>query len=106
MWYGDMGDVRNQLLDCNIGKVLIPGSDVAEKHPEADVKGIDVAAIQPSWVPPNARFELDDFNTSWVDENKYDLVHQRELLGSVTDWTKFYERAFRYICMLQVKILV
>ena len=70
-------------------------SDVAEKHPEADVKGFDVAPIQPSWVPPNARFELDDFNLNWEDEGKYDMIHQRELLGSVTNWAKFYDQCFR-----------
>jgi len=51
---------------------------VAEKHPEADVKGIDVSPIQPIWVPPNARFELDDYNLEWQDTEKYDLIHQRE----------------------------
>lgn len=71
-------------------------SDVAEKYPAADVKGIDVAPIQPAWVPPNARYEISDFNVEWVDENKYDLIHQRELLGSVTDWPEFYERCLRY----------
>lgn len=71
-------------------------SDVAEKHPEADVKGIDVSPIQPIWVPPNTVFELDDFNLEWQDQNKYDLIHERELLGSVPDWPMFYERCFRW----------
>ena len=77
---------------------LTQNSDVAEKHPEADVKGIDLAPIQPNWVPPNARFELDDFNLDWNDghENKYDMIHERELLGSVTDWPAFYERCFKF----------
>lgn len=78
-------------------------SDVAEKHGEADVKGIDVAPIQPAWVPPNARYELQDFNVEWGDhgdENKYDLIHERELLGSVTDWSEFYGKCFRYTWMV------
>jgi len=69
---------------------------VAEKHPEADVKGIDVSPIQPSWVPPNARFELDDYNLEWQDANKYDLIHARELLGSVPDWPRFYSQCFKF----------
>ncbi|KAH8599213.1 S-adenosyl-L-methionine-dependent methyltransferase [Bisporella sp. PMI_857] len=84
-----------RILDvgCGTGIWVI---DVAEKHPEADVKGVDVAPIQPSWVPPNARFELDDFNLlDWGNENKYDLIHQRELLGSVTDWNTFYRNCFQ-----------
>jgi hypothetical protein len=58
--------------------ILTLRSDVAEKHPEADVKGIDVSPIQPIWVPPNARFELDDYNLEWQDREKYDFIHQRE----------------------------
>jgi 2-polyprenyl-3-methyl-5-hydroxy-6-metoxy-1,4-benzoquinol methylase len=34
--------------------------DVADENPEYIVKGIDLAPIQPTWVPPNVRFELDD----------------------------------------------
>jgi hypothetical protein len=81
---------------------LTQNSDVAEKHPEADVKGIDLAPIQPNWVPPNARFELDDFNLDCNDghENKYDMIHERELLGSVTDWPAFYERCFKFALSL------
>ncbi|KAL5321490.1 hypothetical protein ACEPPN_009449 [Leptodophora sp. 'Broadleaf-Isolate-01'] len=69
--------------------------DVAEKHPEADVKGVDVSPIQPTWVPPNCRFELDDFNLEWQDHNKFDLIHARELLGSVPEWPKFYDECFK-----------
>jgi len=80
-------------LGCGTGIWVI---DVAEKHPEADVKGIDLAPIQPAWVPPNARFEMDDFNLDqWDIDNKYDLIHERELLGSIRDLTKFYEQCFR-----------
>jgi hypothetical protein len=72
-------------------------SDCAEKHPEATVKGIDISPIQPPWVPPNAYFEIDDFNLDWIDTNKYDLIHQRELLGSVPDWDEFYNKCFKYV---------
>ncbi len=72
-------------------------SDCAEQHPEATVKGIDISPIQPPWVPPNVYFEIDDFNVDWIDNNKYDLIHQRELLGSVPNWDEFYSNCFKYI---------
>lgn len=76
--------------------ILTTFSDVAEKHPEADVKGIDLAPIQPAWVPPNARFEIDDFNLdNWDDDNKYDLIHERELLGSIKNCERFYDQCFK-----------
>jgi len=70
---------------------------MADKHPEASVKGIDVSPIQPFWIPPNARFEMDDFNLRWEDHEKYDLIHARELLGCVPDWNLFYENCFRVL---------
>lgn len=68
--------------------------DVADQHPEAYVKGIDLSPIQPSWTPPNVRFEVDDYNRDWLDTDKYDLIHARELLGTVPDWVELYRKAY------------
>lgn len=68
--------------------------DVAEQHPETKVVGIDLSAVQPTWVPPNAYFEIDDYNVDWLDEEKYDLIHMREALGTCPDWVELYRKAF------------
>jgi len=34
--------------------------DVADEHPDCYVTGVDLAPIQPTWVPPNVKFEVDD----------------------------------------------
>lgn len=54
----------------------------------------DSFQVQPSFVPPNCRFEVDDFNLEFLDENKFELIHQRELLGCVPDWPAFYKKCF------------
>ncbi|KAM3071775.1 hypothetical protein ACMFMG_009636 [Clarireedia jacksonii] len=69
--------------------------DVADRYPGAEVKGIDISPIQPYWTAPNARFEIDDFNVSWDITSKYDLIHSRELLGSVVSWPTFFSEAFK-----------
>jgi len=68
---------------------------VAEEHPEAAVMGNDVSPIQPSWVPPNVTFEVDDFNEPWLQTpGSYDFVHSRDCHAAVNDWTKFTKNAF------------
>jgi hypothetical protein len=69
--------------------------DVADMIPTAIVKGIDVSPIQPAWIPPNLKFEVDDYNKEWIDINRYDLIHAREILGTVPDWVAFYKKALK-----------
>jgi len=83
----------NRVLDLGTG-TGIWAIDFADEHSEANVKGIDLSPIQPSFVPPNCRFEVDDFNLEFLDENKFELIHQRELLGCVPDWPAFYRKCF------------
>lgn len=46
-------------------------------------------------VPPNCTFEVDDYNQEFLDEDKYDLIHQRELVATVPDWLVFYKKIFK-----------
>jgi hypothetical protein len=68
--------------------------DFADAHPESDVKGIGISPIQPNFVPPNCRFEVDDFNLEFYDDDKFDLIHQRELNGCIKDPPLFYQKCF------------
>ncbi len=64
--------------------------------PNAEVTGTDIAPIQPSWVPPNVRFEMDDANLEWTwNPNSIDFIHVRNMLGTIIDWPAFYREAFR-----------
>ncbi|PQE24910.1 hypothetical protein CJF32_00007262 [Rutstroemia sp. NJR-2017a WRK4] len=87
-------DFAHDVLDlgCGTGMWAI---DFADAHAEATVKGIDLSPIQPVMVPPNCTFEVDDYNQDFLDEDKYDLVHQRELLATVPDWLVFYKKIFK-----------
>ncbi|PQE05964.1 hypothetical protein CJF30_00004917 [Rutstroemia sp. NJR-2017a BBW] len=69
--------------------------DVAERFPTTRVKGIDLSPIQPEWHPINAHFVVDDFNIPWEITSSYDLIHSRELLGSVLSWPTFFSEAFK-----------
>ncbi|KAK7420781.1 hypothetical protein QQX98_002585 [Neonectria punicea] len=72
-------------------------SDFADEYPNAEVTGTDLSPIQPAWVPPNVKFELDDATLSWSwPENTFDFVHLRYLFGAIADWGALFKEA--YIC--------
>lgn len=74
------------------------GSEFADENPSADVLGVDLSPIQPSFVPPNCRFEVDDINKEWTyPEGEFDYIHARALCGCLPDWDDFFRKTFRHI---------
>lgn len=45
-------------------------------------------------VPPNCRFEVDDFEEPWTYSNKFDYVHGREMEGSIRDHDQLFQRIY------------
>jgi SAM-dependent methyltransferase len=60
--------------------------DFATEHPETQVVGIDLSPIQSSSAPPNCRFFVDDVESPWMFETKFDYVHGRAMVWSIKDW--------------------
>ncbi|KAF8536850.1 TAM domain methyltransferase, partial [Trichophaea hybrida] len=84
----------HRILDLGTG-TGIWAIDCADEYPSAEVIGNDLSPIQPHWVPPNCRFEVDDFEQEWPYESgTFDIVHARTLSGSVADWKKMHGQAF------------
>lgn len=72
--------------------------DFAEAYPSAEVIGTDLSPIQPTFVPPNARFEIDDATDEWTwKENFFDYIHIRMLYGSIDDWPRLYKQAYDHL---------
>lgn len=72
--------------------------DFADKYPSAEVLGTDLSPIQPSLVPPNLKFEIDDFTEPWLyRKESFDFIHARSLYGSVADWPKFYKEVLLHL---------
>ncbi|KAK0725557.1 S-adenosyl-L-methionine-dependent methyltransferase [Lasiosphaeris hirsuta] len=70
--------------------------DFADEFPDCEVIGTDISPIQPSWVPPNVRFEIEDATKTWTyPDNSFDYVHMRYLFGSIADWDELYREAYR-----------
>ncbi|KAH6627050.1 S-adenosyl-L-methionine-dependent methyltransferase [Chaetomium sp. MPI-SDFR-AT-0129] len=82
-------------LGCGTG---IWSIDVADMYPSADVLGVDIAATQPEWVPPNCQFELDDIEQEWAwRENSFDFIFARDLILAIRDWPRLIDQAYRHL---------
>ncbi|KAI1364026.1 S-adenosyl-L-methionine-dependent methyltransferase [Xylaria arbuscula] len=64
--------------------------EFAIQHPESDVLGTDLSPIQPEYVPPNCRFEIDDIDDEWMFSTKFDYIHGRHMVGSISDFPRLF----------------
>jgi hypothetical protein len=55
----------------------------------------DLSPIQPTSVPPNLKFIIDDFEQPWGYEREpFDYVHVRYLAAVANDWLRLVGQAF------------
>ena len=84
-----------KILDLGTG-TGIWALDMADANPAATVMGVDIAPVQPQWVPPNCSFELDDVENEWLyKDESFDFIHGRELLLAIRNWPNLLRQAFR-----------
>ena len=65
-----------------------------DKYPSALVLGNDISPVQPTKVPLNVNFELDDMERDWAFLSEFDLIHGRYLAGSIADWPRLIRQAY------------
>jgi hypothetical protein len=69
--------------------------EFADEHEKTEVIGSDLSPIQPSWVPRNVKFIVDDIEEDWQQNAKpFDFIHSRHLAGSIRDWPRLVRQAF------------
>lgn len=84
--------LKNALdIGCGTGCWAI---DFADAHPGCEVLGTDLSPIQPSKVPPNCSFMIDDAGKDWAYDRKFDYIHTRAISSGIRDWDRFIEQAF------------
>ncbi|KAL2807746.1 S-adenosyl-L-methionine-dependent methyltransferase [Aspergillus granulosus] len=66
---------------------------MADLFPEAIVTGTDLSPTQPGWVPPNCRFEIEDFELPWNFSKPFNYIHMRAMEGSVRDFHTLFKQA-------------
>jgi hypothetical protein len=72
--------------------------EFADQYPSSVVVGTDLSAIQPSFVPPNLSFEIDDCEDVWLyKEDHFDYIHIRTLVGAIKDWPNLFQNIFKLV---------
>ncbi|CEI61385.1 hypothetical protein FVEN_g5902 [Fusarium venenatum] len=89
----DKANSHRRVLDAGTG-TGVWAIDYAEDHPETQVVGIDLSPTQPSFVPPNLTFYIDDIEDQWTFSYKFDLIYARMMTGSIRDWPKFIQQSY------------
>jgi SAM-dependent methyltransferase len=90
----DKGEKQiHRVLDAGCG-TGIWAIDFADEHPEAEVLGIDLSPIQPTFVPTNVTFVVDDLEKDWTFSNKFDFIYMRMLSASILDFPAMFKKAF------------
>ena len=56
-----------------------------------------VKSDEPSRVPPNVKFEVDDAESEWPYNAPFDYIHARSLCGAIGDWPKLYGQALQHL---------
>ncbi|WDK16620.1 methyltransferase domain-containing protein [Colletotrichum graminicola] len=95
LFLAPIGDSPRNVLDIGTG-TGIWAIDFADEFPSADVVGIDVSPIQPPWVPPNCRFQIDDFEKEWTFNTEFDFIHARNLEGCIADLPGLLKQCFAH----------
>ncbi|KAG6292408.1 hypothetical protein E4U09_003436 [Claviceps aff. purpurea] len=93
LFLSPIGDHPQKILDIGTG-TGIWAIDVGDRFPSAKVRGIDIAPIQPKWVPANVSFLVDDCEQDWI-ERDVDLAHFRYTIGTLKDTSKVFGHAFK-----------
>ncbi|TDZ22278.1 Secondary metabolism regulator LAE1 [Colletotrichum orbiculare MAFF 240422] len=86
----------SRVLDLGTG-TGIWALEYAEEHPEAEVIGVDISPVQPSFTPPNCSFEIDDIEKPWTWSKQFDFIFSRTLSGSILDPAKLVDSIYNQL---------
>lgn len=86
-----------RVLDLGTG-TGIWAIDFADQHPSASVVATDLSPIQPTDVPPNLEFQIDDFCQPWTfRKESFDFIHARSIYGCVADYPTLYSEVMEHL---------
>ncbi|KAK3395533.1 S-adenosyl-L-methionine-dependent methyltransferase [Sordaria brevicollis] len=84
-------------LGCGTGIWAI---DMQDKYPVyGRVVGVDLALIQPEYIPEHLQFDRMDIEEPWLPKigGDYDLIHLRTMNGSISNWPFVYDQIYKHL---------
>ncbi|KAI9813029.1 MAG: hypothetical protein M1832_006420 [Thelocarpon impressellum] len=101
MHLAPIGSNPQRILDIGTG-TGIWCIQMGDEYPSAErlsgivqILGNDLSPIQPTIVPPNVKFEVDDVESEWTFEAPFDYIHCRYMATSIEDWPALVKRSFQ-----------
>jgi cyclopropane fatty-acyl-phospholipid synthase-like methyltransferase len=93
--YAPLKEPVQNVLDLGTG-IGLWAIEMADKYPTAQVVGVDLSPIQPTWVPPNVKFEIDDVEDDWTwKSDQFDLIYSQFMLsGSISKIRRYFQQAY------------
>ena len=86
-----------RILDVGTG-TGIWAMEMGDMYPAAEITGSDLSPVQPEWVPPNVKFEIDDVRDTWTyPPDHFDFIHARTMAGSILDWPAFLRQCYTHL---------
>ncbi|KAJ9273733.1 hypothetical protein DTO212C5_12 [Paecilomyces variotii] len=94
LFLAPIGDSADKVLDLGTG-TGVWAIDFADMFPSTEVWGNDLSPIQPSYVPPNVKFIIDDFEDDWAyGDQKFDYIHARYMATTVKDFPRLLRQCY------------
>ena len=97
IWCIDMADGSSLPLPSPYPNPTHLTKRASVEHPGAEIMGVDLSPIQPSFAPPNCKFEIDDVTSPWTFPLPFDLINIRALYGSIADWPALYAQVYAHL---------
>ncbi|KAI0912010.1 S-adenosyl-L-methionine-dependent methyltransferase [Ustulina deusta] len=96
LYLAPMAEPPKKVMDLATG-IGLWAIEMGDRYPEANILGLDLSPIQPTSVPPNVTFQVDDVEDTWVHDNDYDFIHMREACGYMRSTPTVIESAIAHL---------